>query len=92
MIGTSKILTSVKYGYLLGFFALLSGIFYPFVQGGTLDYAIYGIIVLFVGLAGGIMIYKAGTSDKGRGLYLGIGFGLAAVALFFILQLTGRPL
>ena len=91
MSGTTKILTSVKYGYLVAFFALLSGIFYPFVQGGTLDYPIYGIIVLFVGLAGGIMIYKASTSEKSRGLYLGIGLGLAAIALFFILQLTGRP-
>jgi len=91
LTGTTKILTSVKYGYLVAFFALLSGIFYPFVQGGTLDYTIYGIIVLFVGLAGGIMIYKASTSEKSRGLYLGIGLGLSAIALFFILQLTGRP-
>jgi len=82
----------VKYGYLTVFFALLSGLFYPFIQGGTLDYTIYGIIVLFVGLAGGIMIYKASTSDKKRGIYLGIGLGLVAVSLLFVLELTGRPL
>jgi peptidoglycan/LPS O-acetylase OafA/YrhL len=82
----------VKYGYLIVFFALLSGLFYPFIQGGTLDYTIYGVIVLFVGLAGGIMIYKASTSDKKRGIYLGIGLGLVAVSLLFVLELTGRPL
>jgi hypothetical protein len=82
----------VKYGYLTVFFALLSGLFYPFIQGGTLDYTIYGVIVLFVGLAGGIMIYKASTSDKKRGIYLGIGLGLVAVSLLFVLELTGRPL
>lgn len=92
MSGATKILTSVKYVYLIAFFALLSGIFYPFIQGGTLDYTIYGVIVLFVGLAGTIMVYKAATSDKKRGLYIGIGFGLIAISLYYILQLTGRPL
>ncbi|MEO9310033.1 MAG: hypothetical protein ABI337_07030 [Nitrososphaera sp.] len=92
MSGATKILNGVKYGYLIVFFALLSGIFYPFVQGGTLDYTIIGIIILFVGLAGTILVYKAATSDKKRGIYLGIGFGLIAASLFYILQLTGRPL
>ena len=92
MIGSSKILTSVKYAYLAAFFAFLSGLFYPFVQGGTVDYTIYGVIVLFVGLAGGIMIYKASTSDKKRGFYLGIGLGLIAISLFYVFQLTGRQL
>jgi hypothetical protein len=87
-----KVLTGVKYAYLIAFFAFLSAILYPFVQGGTLDYSIYGIIVLFVGLAGTIMIYKAVTSDKKRGLYIGIGFGLVAISLYYILQLTGRPI
>lgn len=87
-----RILSGIKYAYLTAFFAFLSAILYPFVQGGTLDYSIYGIIVLYVGLAGGIMVYKAATSDKKRGFYIGIGFGLIAVSLFYILQLTGRPL
>jgi hypothetical protein len=92
MISSTKILTGVKYAYLVGFFALLSGVFYPFVQGGTLDYVFLGIFILFVGLAGTILVYKASTSDKKRGIYLGIGFGLTAIALFYILQLTGRQL
>ena len=87
-----SILTGVKYAYLTAIFALLSSILYPFVQGGSLDYSIYGIIVLFVGLAGGIMMYKASTSDKKRGIYLGIGLGLVAISLLFVLELTGRPL
>jgi len=92
LAGTTKILSSVKYAYLIAFFALLSGILYPFIQGGTLDYTIYGVIILFVGLAGAILIYKGATSDKKRGFYIGIGFGIVAISLFFILQLTGRPL
>lgn len=92
MTGATKIISGVKYGYLVAFFALLSGIFYPFIQGGTLDYTILGIIVLFVGLAGTILVYKAATSDKKRGIYIGIGFGLVAISLFYILSFTGRPL
>jgi hypothetical protein len=92
MSGTTKILTGVKYAYLVTFFALLSGIFYPFIQGGTIDYTILGVIVLFVGLAGAVLVYKASTSDKKRGIYVGIGFGLIAISLFYILQFTGRPL
>lgn len=78
--------------YLVVFFALLSGVFYPFVQGGTLDFLFLGIFVLFVGLAGAILVYKASTSDKKRGIYLGIGFGLTAISFYYILALTGRPL
>jgi len=90
--GATKVLTSIKYVYLIAFFALLSGVFYPFIQGGTLDFTVYGVIILFVGLAGAIMVYKAATSDKKRGFYIGIGFGLLAISLYYILQLTGRPL
>jgi hypothetical protein len=90
--GSTKILSGIKYGYLIAFFALLSGIFYPFIQGGTLDYTVLGIVILFVGLAGAILVYKAATSDKKRGIYIGIGFGLIAISLYYILAFTGRPL
>ncbi len=90
MTAATKVITSVKYAYLVGFFALLSGIFYPFIQGGGLDYTIFGVVILFVGLAGGILVYKAATSEKKRGVYIGIGFGLIAISLAYILQFTGR--
>lgn len=90
MTAATKVITSVKYAYLVGFFALLSGIFYPFIQGGGLDYTIFGVVILFVGLAGGILVYKAATSEKKRGIYIGIGFGLIAISLAYILQFTGR--
>lgn len=92
MTGATKIISGVKYSYLLAFFALLSGIFYPFIQGGTIDYTLLGIVILFVGLAGTILVYKAATSDKKRGIYIGIGFGLVAISFFYILSFTGRPL
>lgn len=92
MTGATKVIASVKYAYLIAFFALLSGVFFPFVQGGTADQVIMGVVILFVGLAGTVLVYKASTANKRRGIYLGIGFGLVAISLFYILQLTGRPL
>ncbi len=92
MSTATKVITSVKYAYLIGFLALLSGIFYPFIQGGTLDHTVLGVTILFVGLAGTILVYKAATSEKRRGIYIGIGFGLVAISLTYVLQFTGRSI
>ncbi len=92
MGGITKAISVTKYAYLIALFALLSGIFYPFIQGGTADYTVSGIVILFVGLAGTVLVYKAATSDKRRGIYIGIGFGLVAISLVFILQFTARPI
>ncbi len=86
----SKVRTGFKYVYLVVFFALLSGIFYPLISGTSLDGVIAGIIVLFVGLAGGILLYKSATSEKRREIYFGVGLGLIAISLALIFQITGR--
>jgi len=46
--------------------------------------------VLFVGLAGGILLYKSATSENKRMIFLGGGFGLIAISLYYIFQFTGR--
>ena len=92
MKGQTKIIAGIKYVYVTAFLALLSAIFYPFVQGGTLDFVVFGMVMLIIGLAGGILVYKAATAGKRRGIYIGIGFGLIAVSLTYILQLSGRQI
>lgn len=87
---TSKTITGFKYVYLVIFFALLSGFFHPLITDSSFDSVVIGVIVLFVGLAGGILLYKAALSEKRRAILLGGGFGLIAISLFYILQLTGR--
>ncbi len=87
---SSKAITGAKYVYLVAFFVLLSGFFHPIITGASFDSVITGTLILFVGLAGGVLLFKAGTSDKRRGIYLGGGFGLIAISLAYILQLTGR--
>lgn len=87
---TSRAITGAKYVYLIFFFALLAGFFHPLISGVGFDPVITGVLVLFVGLAGGVLVYKAVTSEKRRGIYLGGGFGLMAISFAYILQITGR--
>jgi len=87
---SSRVITGVKYIYLLFFFALLAGIFTPFIAGGSFDSVIIGVLVLFVGLAGAVLVYKAATSEKRRGIFLAGGFGLIAISFFYIISIAGR--
>ena len=87
---SSKLLTGFKYVYLVAFFALLAGLFHPLITDTSFDGVITGVLVLFVGLAGGVLLYKAATSENRRGIFLGGGFTLMAISLFYIFQLTGR--
>ena len=59
MNASSKILSGFKYGYLVVFFALLSGIFYPIISQTSFEPVISGILVLFVGLAGGVFVVQS---------------------------------
>ena len=91
---TSKLNTilsqTIRYAYLLAFFAFLSGIFFPLItnQNILLTSLPNGVAALFLGLAGGILLFKATTSDKRRGVFIAIGFALIAISLasIFILQ------
>jgi len=87
---TSKLISGFKYIYLIAFFVLLSGFFHPLISHTSFDVVILGTMVLFVGLAGGVLLYKSAISEKRRGLFLGGGFGLIAISLFYIFQITGR--
>ncbi len=83
-------LTSFKYIYLVAFFTLLAGFFHPIITNQSFDGVIIGVLILFVGLAGGVLLYRAATSEKRRGIFLGVGFALMAISLYYIFQLTGR--
>ena len=74
-----------RYVYLLAIFALLSGVFFPLITPGvSYDYAIQGTATLFLGLVGGIVLFKATTSDNRRGILIVIGFVLIAICLALI--------
>ena len=78
-----------RYVYLLAFFALLAGIFYPLISSrASFDEVIQGIAALFLGLAGAILLFKGATSDKRRGIFIAVGFALTLISLasIFLLQ------
>jgi len=74
-----------RYAYLLTIFALLAGIFFPLITPGVpFDHAIQGTVTPPLGLAGGILLFKAATSDKRRGIFIAVGFALIAISLVLI--------
>jgi len=85
----SKLITILaqipRYAYLLAIFALLAGVFFPLITPGVpYDYVIQGTAALFLGLVGGILLFKAITSDNRRGILIVIGFALIAICLALI--------
>jgi len=77
-----------RYAYLLAIFALFTGIFFPLITPGmSFEYVIQGTATLFLGLAGGILLFKATTSDNSRGILIAIGFVLIAICLALIYHL-----
>ena len=82
-----------RYAYLLAFFVLIAGVFVPLITYQTsFDTVIQGVVTLFLGLIGAILLFKAATSDERRGLFIAIGFALIAIslALIFMLQEHAR--
>lgn len=87
---STKAISGAKYIYLVVFFALLAGFFHPIITGTSFDNVVTGTLILFVGLAGGVLVYKASTSESNRAIFFGGGFGLIAISLYFVFQMTGR--
>ena len=86
---SSKALSSFKYVYLIVFFVLLSGFFSPLITDTSFDIVIEGTLILFIGLAGGILLYKATISETKREIFFISGFALIGISLYFIFQITG---
>ena len=74
-----------RYVYLVVIFSLLSGVFFPLITPGVpFDSVIQGTLALFLGLVGGILLFKTVTSDNRRGIFLTVGFSLITVSLVLI--------
>ena len=89
---SNSILSQIpRYVYLIAIFVLLSGVFFPLITTGAdtaYNFVIGGAATLFLGLAGGILLYKAATSDRSRRILLAVGFVLIAISttLIFLVQ------
>ena len=79
-----------RYAYLFGFFTLLSGLFSPLIIPNiSFDLVIGGTATLFLGLTGGILLFKATTSDNRQGIFIAVGLALIGISLALIFQLQG---
>ena len=83
------ILTGLKYVYILFFFGFLSGIFYPIITGNSPDKALTGILVLWVGLIGVLLLFKAAKEEQNRLKYLVMGTITVISDMFFIFAAVG---
>ena len=84
-----------RYVYLVAFFALLSGVFFPLITDNpaeqNLNELISGVTMLLLGLTGGILVYKGVTANKNRTGVICLGFVLIAVSLALIFTIAGTP-
>ena len=82
----SLIKAGTKYAYIIAAVAFLSGIFTPFTLDLPLNDVILGMLVIFLGLGGGVLIFKAATRKEHSIILILIGLALMIISLILILQ------
>ena len=84
-----------RYVYLVAFFALLSGVFFPLITSDpteqNLDNVLAGTAILFLGLVGAILVYKGTTANKNRAAVVSFGLVLITISLALIFTIAAVP-
>ena len=86
------LLSGTKYAYIIAAVALLSGIFTPLTLGVEIDDVIFGMLIIFFGLGGGIMIFLGIKYQKLTTLLVCGGLGIMIASLFLIYELLDKSL
>ena len=86
------LLSGTKYAYIIGAVALLSGIFTPLTLGVEIENVIFGMLSIFLGLGGGIMIFLGIKYQKFTTIIVCGGLGMMFVSLILIYELSNYPL
>ncbi len=81
-----------KYAYIIAIAALLSGIFTPLTIGAEVEEVIFGMLIIFLGLGGGIVVFLGIKKTKFTSLFIGGGLGMMVVSLFLIYEIIEKPL
>ena len=83
-------ISGTKYIYIIAAAALASGIFTPLVSDAVdSEILITGILGLFIGVAGGVLIFKGINRQNTSPILILIGLGLIIISLIVVLQV--RP-
>ena len=88
----SLLLSGTKYVYIVAAVALLSGIFTPLTIGAEVENVIFGMLSIFLGLAGGIVIFLGIKYQKFTTIMVSGGLGMMIASLFLMYEIIDKPL
>ena len=88
----SLLLSGTKYVYIIGAVALLSGIFTPLTMGVEIEDVIFGMLSIFLGLGGGIVIFLGIKLQKFTTIMVCGGLGMMIGSLLLIYESTNYPI
>ena len=88
----SLLLSGTKYAYIIAAVALLSGVFTPLTLGVELEDVIFGMLSIFLGLGGGIVIFLGIKYQKFTTIMVCGGLGMMIGSLLLIYESTNYPI
>ena len=88
----SLIVSGTKYIYIVAAAALLSGIFTPLTIGEDWDQIILGMLSIFLGLGGGVVIYLGVKTQKFTTLMVSGGLAMMFASLVLIYEFAFHSL
>ena len=86
------LLSGTKYAYIIAAVALLSGIFTPLTLGVEVEDVVFGMLSIFLGLAGGILIFLGVKYQKFTPIMVSGGLGMMIASLFLIYEIIDKSL
>ena len=88
----SLLLSGTKYAYIIAAVALLSGIFTPLTLGIEIEDVIFGMLSIFLGLGGGIVIFLGIKYQKFTTIMVCGGLAIMVASLFMIYEVISKSL
>ena len=88
----SLLLSGTKYAYIIAAVALLSGIFTPLTLGIEIENVIFGMLSIFLGFGGGIVIFLGIKRQKFTTIMVCGGLGMMFGSLLLIYESTNYPI
>ena len=86
------LLSGTKYAYIIAAVALLSGIFTPLTLGVEIEDVVFGMLTIFLGLVGGMLIFLGVKYQKFTPIMVSGGLGIMIASLFLIYELLDKSL
>ena len=86
------LLSGTKYAYIIAAVALLSGIFTPITLGIEIENVIFGMLSIFLGLGGGIVIFLGIKYQKFTTIMVCGWLGMMIGSVLLIYESTNHPI